>query len=154
VRGFALAPLCAVTVTVAVAGCGGHSATKQDVIARGNAICESALRDIRAAAPAGASGSLNALSGYLRQVLPIVEKEISDLRALPRPPQDRPLLDRYLAAMNGSRAQYSALASAARHRDSAAVAQALAALRVNPAPQLARRYGLVACAVPGATRAQ
>jgi hypothetical protein len=80
-------------------------------------------------------------------VVPIVEKEASQTRALPRPAQDRPLLDQYVAAVTASATQYRALAQAARKGDSAAVSQGLAALRASPVPALAARYGLTRCSV-------
>lgn len=150
VRGLALPALGAGALIIA--GCGGSSATKSDVIARGNAICASALRQVRATpSPAGGAGSLAGLSGYLKQVVPIFDNEISDIRALPRPSQDRALLDRYIAAMVSTKAQYDRLAAAARNGDSAGAAQALAALQTSPAPALAKRYGLSACAAPRGT---
>lgn len=147
------------TITVAVAAClvvaacgGGHAATKQDVIARGNAICAGALRDIRALpSPATGGASTAALAKYLQQVVPIIHTEITNLRALPRPTRDRALLDRYLAAMTATEAQYHALIAAARSGNSAAVSDALSTLAASPAAGLADRYGLTQCASAAGT---
>jgi hypothetical protein len=136
----------------ALAGCGGQQATKQDVIARGNAICASALQNIRAVpSPAGGSTSLAGLAAYVGQVAPIVDKEARQLRALPKPAEQRALLARYLSAVAADAAEYRTLAAAARAGDSAGVAQALADLRDSQAASLASEYGLTQCAAPGST---
>ena len=142
-RTAAAAALAALVVTA----CGGHTANKQDVIARGNAICAATLRDLRVTpSPAGGETSLPALAAYLRAVMPILDREVSSIQALPRPAADRTLLDQYVAAITKSGATYRALAAAARGGDQDAVNQALAQLQVNPASSLAGRYGLSQCA--------
>jgi hypothetical protein len=85
------------------------------------------------------------LAPYLAKVLPIIEKEASDTRALPRPAQDRALLNRYVAAVTATAGDYNDLATAAKNGDGAGVSQELAALRASPAPALAARYGLNRC---------
>jgi hypothetical protein len=135
-----------------LAACGGTQVTKSDVVARGNAICAGALRDMRAVpAPAGTSGSLAALSAYERQVAPIVEREAKAIQALPKPSEERALLERYMAAVARDAAQYRVLAGAAQAGDAAGVAQALATLRQSGAASLAGQYGLTQCAAPGST---
>lgn len=135
-----------------LAACGGTQVTKSDVVARGNAICAGALRDMRAVpAPAGTSGSLAALSAYERQVAPIVEREAKAIQALPKPSEGRALLERYMAAVARDAAQYRVLAGAAQAGDAAGVAQALANLRASGAASLATEYGLTQCAAPGST---
>lgn len=143
-----------VVICWTVAACGGSAASKRDVIARGNAICASTLRSVRAVAPpsAGAS-SAAALNGYLRTVLPLVANEVSQLRKLPRPSADKATLDRYIAAITAAGADYRALAAAARRNDTSAMASALTALRSNPAGSLARQYGLTQCAAAAGTSA-
>jgi hypothetical protein len=131
-----------------LAACGsGQTATKQDVIARGNAICAGALRDIRALPSPTTGGATTAeLAKYLGQVVPIIHKEIADLHGLPRPARDRPLLDRYLNAVAGTESEYRALVAAARSGNSPAVSSTLATLANSPAATLAARYGLTQCA--------
>ena len=139
--------LAAATVALVVAACGGHTTTKQDVIARGNAICASAARDLLATPPpAGGEASLSGLAAYLRAIMPILQRELSNLQALPRPTADRALLDQYVTAVRKSGATYRALAAAAQRGDQEGVNQALAQLQANPAPSLAARYGLKQCA--------
>ena len=102
---------------IAATACGGHTATKQDVIARANGICINTLRAVRSVPPpAGGAGSPAALAAYLQKVVPIVQKEASDTQALPRPAQDRAVLDRYVAAVTASASQYRALADGGQER--------------------------------------
>jgi hypothetical protein len=130
-----------------LSACGGHTATKQDVIARANAICASASRDLLATTPpGGGETSLSGLSDYLDATVPILRREISNLQTLPRPATDRALLDQYLSAVAKSGITYGTLAAAARRGDQDAVNQALADLQANPASSLAARYGMNQCA--------
>ncbi len=94
--------------------------------------------------PAGRLAA-GALATYLGKVQPIIDKEAAETRALPRPAQDRAILDRYVAAVSAEAISTSALATAARNGDSAGVSQALSALRDNAAPALAAQYGLGRC---------
>jgi hypothetical protein len=137
---------------LAAAACGGHTVTKKDVIARANGICITALRAARSLPPpAGGTGSPAALAGYLDKLVPIVDKEASQTRALPRPAQDRAVLNRYVAAVTAGARQYRALATAAKQGDAAAVTQGLAALRASPAAALAAQYGLTRCNASAST---
>jgi hypothetical protein len=88
---------------------------------------------------------MSELARYYNQVTPIVATEVNQLRALPRPAQDRALLNQYLEAIGSAAAAYQALAAAAHDGDSAALASAGAALRSNPAASLATRYGITGC---------
>lgn len=135
-----LASAAAATV---VAGCGGHTATRSDVIARANAICfgsQQALRSI----PAPAAGN-EAVAAYLRKITPIVAKEAGQLRALPRPGPRQATLDRFIAASSSTVADYRTAARAAAAGDDGGVQQAFARLRASPAPGYARAYGLKQC---------
>jgi hypothetical protein len=131
-------------VAVALGGCGGHTINKKDVIARGNQICETAASSVRAVHPPS-GGSLSELALYYKRVTPIVETEVTQLQALPRPPQDGALLNRYLDAIASSSTEYRALTAAAQAGDRGALASASAALRSNPAASLAASYGITGC---------
>jgi hypothetical protein len=137
---------------LAATACGGHTATKKDVVARADGICVNTLRQVRGVPPP-AGTSLPALAAYLAKVVPIVEKEASDTRALPRPAQDQALLDQYVNAVSDGATQYRAMATAARNGDTAGVSQALSTLRDNPAQSLAGRYGLAECQASAGTNA-
>src|SRR5262249_3657289 len=138
-------------------GCGGKY-TKQDFVARANAICDSTVRDTRRIPPPSFTGSapqrLEALAGYVGPVLPIARSEEAKRRDLKRPPGtpgELRLLDRYYAALGKSVASYRDLQTAAQNGDAAGVTAAVAALRANPVATLATRYGIRSCGVPGTT---
>ena len=138
---------------VVPAACGTSGITRVDYLARANAICATALRGARNVTPPGSSAagpSLDALGSYFKQVIPIVEREASQLRALPRPAADRALLDSFLSALGASVADYRRLASAATAGDRATLEQEASALGSSPASGLASRYGLSECAGSGA----
>jgi hypothetical protein len=146
------AMLAACLVAVALAACGGSSATKKDVIARGNAICSSAVSAARAVVPpAKGAGSGTALAGYFKQLGPIVAKEVSQLRKLPRPSTDKAVLDRYIDSVTKAGNVYKQLAAAARRDDIQSVANYLSALRASPAQSLAQQYGMSQCAAAAGT---
>lgn len=144
------------TLTALVAGCGTD--TKPDFIARADAICASAVREVRSiAAPSfthSARQRLSALGVYVTDVLPLVRSEATQLRALPRPQQgarERAALTRYLGALAQVVGVYGEFSAAAKTGDAQGVASAEAALRASPVAALANRYGLRSCGTPGAT---
>jgi hypothetical protein len=146
---------------VLLAGCGSSSYTKQDYISRADAICSNAIRQLRSVVPttAASSGSaeLGGLAGYLTQVLPVVETEASQLRAVPHPHQaarDRLNLARFLDAVSRNASNWRAFAAAAKRGDPHGVANAEAVLNGSSVSVLAARYGLRACGTAGATVVQ
>ena len=146
------ATLAACLVAVVTTACGSASPTKKDVIARGNAICSSAVSSVRAVVPpAKGAGSATALAGYFKQLEPIVANEVSQLRKLPRPSVDQALLNRYIDAVSEAGTVYKRLVSAAERNDVPAVARYLGALRASPAQSLAQRYGIGQCAAAAGT---
>jgi len=162
VRGARPSALAAVALTVAslVGGCGGSGYTRGDFVARADAICAGALRHIRSVSPPGTaqagSGQDGTLTAYLRSVVPVLESEASQLRALQRPPgtkSQQDMLARWYAALDESVASYKALAAAAARGDDQGVADAEAALGASPVYTLAVSYGLRSCGTPGATTA-
>jgi len=147
------------TLTALLAGC-ASSYTKRDFVARADAICASAVRETRSIAPPSfthaAAQQLSALADYLAQVVPIVQSETTQLRALRRPTEDAPAratLARYLGALGQAAGEYGELAEAAKRGDAQGVASAEAALRASPAAALATSAGLHSCGIPGATLA-
>jgi hypothetical protein len=138
---------------VGLAAC-GSSYTRQDFVNRANGICTDALQQTRAIAPAGAPQSNRALAAYLRQVLPIVQHEANQLRALRRPPgsgAEKTALDRYLSALDGEVAATRRLRDAAARGDGDGVSAAENDLQSSQAASLAAKYGLKSCATPGST---
>jgi hypothetical protein len=145
-----------VSLAALLAGCGGN--TKADFVARADAICAKTVRETRSLAPPGVSQDkrqqLHALAVYLAVVLPLVESESAQIRALKRPTGDargRAALARYLAALAQAATDYGQLAAAAKRGDAQGVASAEAALGANPVSSLATGYGLRSCGSPGAT---
>ncbi|MDQ6778744.1 MAG: hypothetical protein M3071_21540 [Actinomycetota bacterium] len=135
-----------------LAGCGGPY-TKHDFVASANAICAAAVRDSRQLVPP-TSGQLSALAPYLAKVVPIVQSEDRQMRALQHPTgsrSDSATLAKYLAALKQSVADFQALEAAAKAGNRSGVASAEAALRVTPVTSLAASYGLRSCAAAGAT---
>jgi hypothetical protein len=150
-RRIAAAAAACLTAVLATA-CGGSSATKEDVIARGNAICSSALSSARAVVPPGkGTSSGTALAGYFKQLEPIVAKEVSQLRKLPRPSTDKAVLNRYIDSVTKAGDVYKQLVAAAQRNDIPGVAKYLSALRDSPAQSLARQYGMSQCAAAAGT---
>lgn len=130
----------------------GSTYTKGDFAARANGICTNAVRDIRSlAAPSTGGGGLRALSQYIGKVLPIVQSEASQIRALRRPSGDQTALNHYLSAQAEVVAQYRRLAAAAKRGDAQGVADAEAKLQASPVTTLAAQYGLHDCGTPGST---
>ena len=141
-----------------VTGCGGSGYTKSDFIARADAICAGAVRQTRSIAPPGAaqagSGQDGALAAYLSNVVPVLENETSQLRALRRPPGNAgelATLNRWYSALAQTVMHYKELAAAARLGDDQSVADAEAALGASQVYSLAASYGLRSCGTPGAT---
>jgi hypothetical protein len=140
-----------------LAGCGAY--TKQDFIARADAICVSTVRATRLIAPPSfahpGAQQLHALATYASKVLPLVQSEARQLRSLPRPTggalSDRTDLTSFLSAFAGVAADYQSLETAAAKADAAGVARAEATLNASPVTSLATRYGLRSCGTAGAT---
>jgi hypothetical protein len=142
------------TAAALLAGC-GSTYTKQDFIARADAICASTLRELRSVAAQGQpAGSAAQQAGYLAAVARVVQSEASAVRSLPRPSETagaRVALSRYLDSLAQVAADFRALANAARRGDQGALANAEAALRASPVDSLAARYGLHDCATASTT---
>jgi hypothetical protein len=151
IRSRRLTALACSLVALTLSACGSSGESKHDFVARANAICNNAVRDVRNVTPPASGGAvtLPALAKYLGAVAPIVAGEAKQLKALPRPATDQALLKQYLLAIDATATHYKALADAARAGDRQAMSVATAALRLNNAGQLASRYGLTECA--GAT---
>jgi len=138
---------------LALSACGSSGESKKDFIARADAICNNATRDLLNVAAPATTGTvtLPALAKYLGAVVPIVASEAKQLNALPRPAGDQAALRRYLAAVAATAGGYKALADAARAGDRQAISAATGALRASPASRLAAAYGLKECAGPTGT---
>jgi hypothetical protein len=136
--------LATVAAAATITGCGGHSATRKDVIARANAICFTAQQAARSV-PSPGAGDTRALAAYFDKVAPVVAKEARQLAALPRPTPREATLNHYVAAVGASVADYRAAARAAMAGNEAGVTQALTRLHATDATRYARAYGLNQC---------
>jgi hypothetical protein len=139
-------------------GACGSTYTKGEFTHQADAICASALRQLRALAPPSFAGTTShrrrTLSTYSSRALGISEAERRQLRALPRPSQsahEGALLRRYLSALARAVTDLRSLAAAERAGDAAAAAAATSSLAGNPVGGLAAAYGLRSCASAGAT---
>jgi hypothetical protein len=144
-------------VALLVAGCGGGIDHRQ-YVQRADAICTFTLRSVRSLTPpelAGAASARDAsLAVYLDQLLPLLRRELRQLRALPHPSQraaQTRAQDRYLASLSHSVGQFASFATAARAGDGNVVNMLEAELAADPAPRLAAAYGLSACSSSAAT---
>ena len=107
------------------------------------------MRQTRAIGPPAPS-----LAAYLEKVVPLVQSEARQLRALKRPTgttNDHLTLLRYLSALDRVVGDYRRLEAAAKRGDTVGVATIEAALRASPVATLAASYGLRSCGTPGAT---
>ena len=148
-------PALAILVTALLTGCGGGAGyTKSDFIAQANAICTSTLRQTRAIAPPASASEPGATAAYLGRLVPLLQSEANQLRALKRPPgtaRDRLMLSQYFAALGQVVTAYRAFEAAARSGDSDTIASVEATLRASPVAELAAAYGIRSCGNPGAT---
>jgi hypothetical protein len=139
-------------------GACGDTFTKAEFMHQADAICASALRQLRALAPPSFAGSTSqrrrTLSAYSSRELGIVQAERRQLGSLPKPsqsPRQDALLRRYLSALDRVASALRSLAGAERGGDAAATAGATSSLAGNPVDGLAAAYGLRSCASAGAT---
>lgn len=147
-------PALAILLTALLTGCGGGGYSKSDFIAQANAICTNTLRQTRAVAPPASTAQPGAMAAYLGRLVPLVQSEADQLRALRRPPgttRDRLMLSQYFAALGQVVTAYRAFEAAARSGDSDTVASVEATLRASPVAALASAYGMRSCGTPGAT---
>jgi hypothetical protein len=71
-----------------IAGCGSSSASKDDYITAGDAICkQTGASEAKLKAPA--QGNLKATATFLRQSADVIDAELGKLRKLPKPKADR-----------------------------------------------------------------
>ena len=94
------------------------------------------------------------MAAYLGRLVPIVQSEADQLRALKRPrgtARDRLTLSQYFAALGQVVTAYRAFEAAARSGDATRSPSVEATLRTSPVAALAAAYGLRSCGTPGAT---
>src|ERR1700730_11995669 len=128
VRGTPLLALGAVSAVLA--GCGAGT-SKADYVKRADQVCAQGARRAQAIpAPGAQNGRLSSASAasYIEGIAAVIQQVNNQLKALPRPSQDRVLLDRYLAALDQGVASLLRLDVATARRDRRTIAQSLIAL--------------------------
>ncbi len=142
------AALVAALAALAAAGCGGGGGerlSRDDFVAKADAICAGALADERKLA---APTAISDIPGYVDKALPIVDHTISRLRELRPPAEIQSQVDDWLGKATQARGQLNTLRSAARTGEEATVHTA-AATETGLGEQrdaAARQLGLTSCA--------
>jgi hypothetical protein len=104
--------------------CGGEERLSQEeFVSKGNAICAKYDKRVDAV---GEPENIQEVPEYVDKLLPIVEEQIEEMRAL-KPPEDKQeTFDRMIAKAEETRDAGEELAQAAEDRDDAAVQRAFA----------------------------
>jgi hypothetical protein len=147
VRGPAIAVVAALAVVAA--GCGGGGGggrlSRDDYVAKADAICRATVEKRQALpAPTAVAGILR----YVDRALPLLDSARSDLQALRPPPELEDEVTSWLQAIEDERDALSNLRRAAAEKDAAkvrAIGSQGAAIEQR-ARARARAIGLVACA--------
>ena len=133
--------------TLVVAACGANSVSRKDVVMRADRICAGALAQLRSVTPPSrAPAALGSMSAYIGKILPIVDRELAQLRRLPQPASGARLLHQYIHSVAITASDYRALAKAAASGNQDRVDGALTELSTSSAGSYAAAYGLNTCA--------
>ena len=152
----------AVAAGVLVAACGDdtEALSKPEFVAQANAICQASndqlepvfeavwadLESVDADDPENEFILFVRWDEAMQQVVPIVDEQLDDIRALEPPPEDAELIEALLGDQEAAIAEFASLMKAAAQGDQAA----LAALDTEEDPfddidRRAREYGLTVC---------
>jgi len=132
------------TATALLASCGGDDASDPEFVARADAICTDALRQInRLPQPQGN----RELPELIRQSRPIVREELKRLRELEAPADEASRFDALLAALSERAAALDDVAAAAGRRDAEAAQAGIdrSAEASDRSDEIARDLGLEVC---------
>jgi hypothetical protein len=136
----------ALVATTAACGGGGDDRLSQEEFKKqANAICDKYDSRIQALE---APSSPEEVSGFVDRVIPLLQKGISELRALKPPAEAEGDYDRMLDETAKAVPAARQLADAAKENDAAAVQEALAAARNadQASDAIATKLGLTGCA--------
>jgi hypothetical protein len=136
----------ALVATAAACGGGGDDRLSQEEFQKqANAICNKYDDKIQAL---GSPSSAEEISGFVDQVIPLLQQGIAELRALKPPAEAEDDYDRMLDETEKGVPAAQKLADAAEKNDAAAVQQALAAARKadQASDEIATKLGLNGCA--------
>jgi hypothetical protein len=144
-----LTTILAVAVAVTAAGCGGGGddrLSQKELQTQANAICEKYDNKIQAL---GSPSSPEEVSGFVDQVIPLLQQGVAELRALKPPADIEDDYDRMLDETEKAVPAARKLADAAEKNDAAALQEALAAARKadEASDEIATKLGLTGCAV-------
>lgn len=134
-----------VATTAACGGGGDDRLSQEEFKEQANAICDKYDRRIQALET---PSSPEEVSGFVDQVIPLLQKGISELRALNPPAEAEDDYDRMLDETAKAVPAARQLADAATENDAAAVQEALAAARKadQASDEIATKLGLTGCA--------
>jgi hypothetical protein len=128
------------------AGCGGgeERLSTAEFQERVNAICEKYDKQVDAV---GAPSSVEEIPGYVAKVLPIVEREVEEMKAVEPPEDDQEAFDAMVGEAERALEAGRDLSDAAEENDQAAIEQALneGNTASDRADEHARELGLTAC---------
>ena len=131
------------------AACGGDERlSREELQTKGNAICSKYDKQIDAI---GTPTSVEEVPEYVNKALPIVEKEIDEMKALTPPEEDQETFDQMIAEAEKTVEAGRDLGEAAEKNDDAAIEKALNAGNTasDRADQHAQKLGLDACVDSG-----
>jgi hypothetical protein len=136
----------ALVATTAACGGGGDDRLSQEEFQKqANAICDKYDNQIQAL---GSPSSPEEVSGFVDQVIPLLQKGISELRGLKPPAEAEDDYDRMLDETEKAVPAARKLAHAAEENDAVALQEALAAARKadQASDEIATKLGLTGCA--------
>ncbi len=132
------------TVFFASAACAGEGLSKEEFIARADALCEAADEKTQDLEP---PKSPEALTRFVDEAQAITATLLSDLRELEPPEEDREVIDRMLGKIEEAMSYLPQIKAAADERDLQEVSRLGEELQraAAEANETAREYGLERC---------
>jgi hypothetical protein len=110
-------------LVLAASACGGEDAlSKEEFQEQGNAICEKYDKQIE---DISTPTSVEEVPGYVNKALPIVERQIEDMKELSPPEEDQETFDAMIEEAEKTVQAGRELGEAAEAKDDAAIEQAL-----------------------------
>ena len=137
--------LVAATASFAAAGCGGEERlSTAEFQERVNAICKKYDKQVDAV---GAPSSVEEIPAYVAKVLPIVEREVDEMKAVEPPEDDQETFDAMVGEAEKALKAGRDLSDAAEENDQVAIEKALneGNAASDRADEHARELGLTDC---------
>jgi hypothetical protein len=129
-----------------VAGCGGLS--KEELVTKANAICANTAAELDKLKQPSNLADPNAANAYFGKLVPIAEKQLTDLRALKPPDEIKAAYDAFIAADEKFVGELKELVAAAKAKDAAKGVRVLGQLQMSGRDlgAKAKTAGLTKCA--------